>query len=71
MSTPGARFQTKTRGSEGRLFSRRCHPLEATKALLPYVQGVCEKRREHGQDEVKLMFIGVKNAHFNSKYDEE
>ena len=30
-----------------------------------------EKRREQGQDEVKLMFIDVKKAHFNAKFDEE
>ena len=30
-----------------------------------------EKSREHGQDEVKLMFIDVKKAHLNTKCDEE
>ena len=28
-------------------------------------------RREQSQDEVKLMFIDVKQAHFNGKYDEQ
>ena len=45
--------------------------LEAKKALLADVAGVREKRREQGQDEVKLMFIDVKKAHFKAKCDEE
>ena len=63
-------FKLRREGPRDDLFAAM-PSLEAKKTLFAYVQGVCEKRREHGQDEVKLMFIGVKNAHFNSKYDEE
>ena len=34
--------------------------LEAKKALFAFVAGVRDKRREQGQDEVKLMFIEKK-----------
>ena len=39
-------------------------PPEGKKALFAVVR---EKRREHGQDEVKLTFIDVETAHFNAK----
>ena len=45
-------------------------PLEQKMALFAYVAGVREKRREQGQDEVKLMFIELKKSHFNEKCDE-
>ena len=44
-------------------------PLEAKQALFAYVAGVREKRREHGQDEMKLMFVDVRKAHSNAKCD--
>ena len=48
-------------------------PLETQKALFAYVAGVREKRREQGQDEVKLVFIAltVKKAHLDAKCEEE
>ena len=49
---------------------RRKPPLEA-KRCLHSSQRMREKKREQGQDEVKLMFIDVKKAHFNAKCDEE
>ena len=58
MSTRGARFQTKTTGSEGGLV----RGLEAKKHCLHTLQE---------QDEAKLMFIDVKKAHLNAKCDEE
>ena len=48
-------------------------PLETQKALFAYVAGVREKRREQGQDEVKLVFIAltVKKAHLDAKCEEK
>ena len=46
-------------------------PLMAKTALFDCVSGVREKRREQDQDETKLMFTGVRNAHLNAKYEEE
>ena len=46
-------------------------PLEAKKALCAYVAEVRDKRREQGQDEVKLTFVDVKEAHPDAKCDEE
>ena len=46
-------------------------PLEAKQALSAYLAAVREKRREKGQDEVKLMLIDLKKAHRNAKCDEE
>ena len=46
-------------------------PLEAKKTLFAFVEGVSEKRRAQGHDEVKLMFVDVKKAHLNAKCDEE
>ena len=73
MLTRGARFQTKTRGSEGRLVrgdETAGGKLEVNEALFACVAMVREKRREQGLDEVKLMFIDVKKAHFHAKCDE-
>ena len=67
MSIYGARFQTKTRRSEGRLF----RGYATAGGLFAYVAWVREKRREQGQDEVKLMFTDLKEAHLNTKCDEE
>ena len=47
-------FQTKTRGSEGRSVSRRCHHSMQRKHFLHTLQGVREQRREQGQDEVLM-----------------
>ena len=46
-------------------------PLEAKKALFAFVAGMREKRRVQGHDEVKLMFVDVKQAHLSAKCDEE
>ena len=69
MSTCGARLQTKTRGSEGRLV--RGDAAGGKENIFAYVAGVSKKRQEHGQDEVKLIFIDVQKAHFNTKCDEQ
>ena len=45
-------------------------PLKAKRAWFAYVAAVREKRQEQGHDEVKLVFIVVKNAHFNAKWTE-
>ena len=46
-------------------------PWKTNKALSACVAGGREKRREQGQDEVKLVVIDVKKAHFNAKCDGE
>ena len=55
----------------GTTCSRRFAPLHAKNALLAYVVGVREKRREQGQNEVKRMFIDMKKAHLNACDEEE
>ena len=45
--------------------------LEDKKALFAHVAGVREKRREQGQEEVKVMFVDAKKAHLNTKCGEE
>ena len=62
-------FKPRRDGPRDDLFAAM-PPLEA-KQELAYVAGVCEKRRKQGQDEVKLMFIDVKQAHFNAHRREE
>ena len=49
----------------------RLPPLEAKKALLACDVGVREKSREQGQEEVKLVFVDVQQAHLNAICDEE
>ena len=63
-------FKPRREGPRDDLFAAMPPP-EAKKALFTYVAGVREKRREQGQDEVKLMFIDVKTAFLNAKLDEE
>ena len=63
-------FKPRREGPRDDLFSAM-PPLEAKKAFFAQIAGVREKRREQGQDEVKLMFIDVKKAHFDAKCDEE
>ena len=46
-------------------------PLQAKKAQFAHVSGVRQKRREQGQDEVKLILIDVTKAHLNAKCDEK
>ena len=47
----------------------RCHRLRQRKRCSHTLR---EKRREQGQDEVRLMFIDVKKAHYNANcYEEE
>ena len=60
MSIGGARSLTQTRGSEGRLV--RSDAIAGGRALFANVAVVRGKRREPGQDEVKVMFIDVKKA---------
>ena len=55
----------------GTTCSPRCHRRRQRKHCLRTLQGVREKRREHGQDLVKLMFIDVKIAHLETKCEEE
>ena len=71
MQIDGARFPTpKREGTRDDLFAAM-PPLEANKALFAFVAGMREKRRVQGHDEVKLMFLDVKKAHFNAKCDEK
>ena len=46
-------------------------PLEAKRAVCAFVAAVREKRREQGQDGVKLFFIDVMTAQLNAECDEE
>ena len=50
------RFEPRRAGPRDDLFVAM-PPLEANQACFACVAGVREKRREKGQDEVKLMFI--------------
>ena len=63
-------FKPRREGPRDDLFAA-VPPLEAKKALCAYVAGVRDKRREQGQDEVKLTFIDVKEAHPDAKCVEE
>ena len=65
-----ARDFTQRRWSEGRIV-RGDATAGGKDSAVVYIAGVREKRREQGQDEVKLLFIDVKKAHLNAKGDEE
>ena len=59
-------FKPRREGPRDDLFAAM-PALKAKRGLFSYVAGVREKRREQGQDEVKLLFIDVKKAHLNAK----
>ena len=72
MSTRVAPFQTKTGGPGDDVFAA-VPPLRwwQRKHCLHTLYGVLEKGQKQGQDEVKLMFFDVKNAHLNAECDVE
>ena len=63
-------LKPKREGPRDDLFAAMS-PLEVKKALFAFVAVVREKRDAHGHDEVKLMFVDVKKAHLNAKFDVE
>ena len=70
MSTRGARCPNQDERVRGTTCSRRCHRWRQRKHCLQTLQEV-HKKREQGQDEVKLMLIDVKKPHLNAKCKEE
>ena len=65
VSTRGSWHQAETRWSEDDLFAAM-PPFEAKNALFAHVAGVGEKRRQQGQEEVKVMFVDLKKVHLTS-----
>ena len=64
-------FQPKREGSRDDLFAAM-PAVEAKKVFYSgSLQGMREKRRVQGHDEVKLMFVDVRKAHLNVKCDDE